>query len=115
MRNSLLARTFHDVHFKQVIDITETNAEEMVHEQKSVIGRGIAGGILLGPAAAIVGALSAMNSTSLKKLTIVHFSFSDRDSLDRKDIFFRVPRGSSTLFVAKVQKSVSEVRPNYHT
>jgi len=113
IRNGLLSPSKYDIHFRQIIDITEKNAEEMVEENKSVIGRGLAGGVLLGPAGAIVGALSAMKTNSLKKLTIIKLSFCEPNLFERKDIYFRVPRGTATPFVLKAQQEISKIRPDY--
>lgn len=113
IRNKSNGNDSYDVNYRQIIDITETTAEEMVQKNKSIIGRGIAGGLLLGPAAAVVGALSAMNTTSLKKLTIIKFSFCDPVTLARRDVYFKVPQGSSALFVLNTQNEMNKVRPNY--
>lgn len=51
-----------DLHFKQIISLCETTQQELSVKSKSVIGRGVVGGIILGPIGAIVGGMSGIGS-----------------------------------------------------
>ena len=91
-----------DISFRQIVEIKQTPAEEVVREKKSVIGRGIVGGVLLGGAAAVVGALSALDNSKLKKLMVTELYFYDRASQRIKGIAFRGDRLPSKAFFDKV-------------
>ena len=69
---------------KKAIVISE---EEIIEKQKSVILRGIAGGILLGPIGAIVGAISGAGT---KKSTDNHYYFSLEYENDKKELSYIV-------------------------
>jgi len=108
-----IASHAYDIHFGQIADFRENDAEEWVKQNKSVIGRGIAGGILLGPAAAVVGAMSALKTEALKKLTVIQLTFLSPENHEPTEIVLKVPRGSSLLFTAKVQSEITRTRPDY--
>jgi len=93
----------YDIHFAQIIEVKERTAQEMVETNGSVIGRGIVGGVALGPAGAIVGALSAMKPAQLKRISVIKLSFCDRILLTRKEVFFRTNNKQSKIFWAKVR------------
>jgi len=69
----------------------------------------VAGGIAFGPAGAIVGALSAMKPKALEKLTVIKLSFCETKSFTRRDIYFRMPRGSSKVFILRVKKEMGYI------
>ena len=48
------------IHNSQIIGLIHTSKTELIKESKSVIGRSIAGGLLLGPLGAIVGGMSGI-------------------------------------------------------
>ena len=81
----------------------ESTAQEMVETSGSVIGRGIVGGVALGPAGAIIGALSAMKPAQLKRISVIKLSFCDRILLTRKEVFFRTNNRQSKIFWAKIK------------
>ena len=85
----------------------ESTAQEMVATNGSVIGRGIVGGAALGPAGAIVGALSAMKPAQLKRISVIKLSFCDRILLNRKEVFFRTQNKQSRIFWARIKTECS--------
>lgn len=54
--------SFYYISNQQIINLTITNQERIVSENKSVIGRAVVGGLLLGPLAAIVGGISGLGT-----------------------------------------------------
>lgn len=63
--NSLIPKL--KIHFKRLIKIEDMSGKELVKQNKSITGRAIVGGILLGPVGAIIGGMSAMKQEKLKK------------------------------------------------
>ena len=52
----------YSIHNSQIISLKKTSQEEIVQKQKSVIGRAVVGGIILGPLGAIVGGMSGIGN-----------------------------------------------------
>lgn len=55
--------SYHYISDQQIVNICASNQSEILKENKSVIGRAMVGGLILGPAAAIIGGLSGLGST----------------------------------------------------
>lgn len=53
---------FYPIHNSQIISLKTVSQEELVKTDKSVIGRAVAGGLILGPLGAIVGGMSGIGS-----------------------------------------------------
>jgi hypothetical protein len=53
---------FYPIHNSQVISLKRTSHEELAKKDKSVIGRAVVGGLILGPLGAIVGGMSGIGS-----------------------------------------------------
>lgn len=53
---------FYQVHNSQIISIKRTSHEELINADKSVIGRAVVGGLILGPLGAIIGGMSGIGS-----------------------------------------------------
>ena len=51
---------FYQIHNSQIISLKRTSHEELVKADKSVIGRAVVGGLILGPLGAIVGGMSGI-------------------------------------------------------
>lgn len=67
---------FFYISHEQLIDMKFTTHKQLVTEEKSVIGRAVVGGLLLGPLAAVVGGISGIGSktkTLGNYLLIVNF------------------------------------------
>lgn len=53
---------FYSIHNSQIISLKTVSQEELVKTDKSVIGRAVVGGLILGPLGAIVGGMSGIGS-----------------------------------------------------
>lgn len=53
---------FYQINNSQIISLKRTSHEELVNANKSVIGRAVVGGLILGPLGAIVGGMSGIGS-----------------------------------------------------
>lgn len=72
-------RTYR-IPLKNVIEIIATTEKEFVEQNKSAIGRGVAGGLLFGPAGLVLGGLSGVgtkNKIKTSRLLIVSYLTSD--------------------------------------
>ena len=67
MGNLSNGMNFFYISHKQIIDMKFVQEEQFVQKEKSVVGRAVVGGLLLGPTAAIVGGLSGLG-TKVKSL-----------------------------------------------
>lgn len=50
----------YDIHKSQIISIQQTTQQELIRTPKSVIGRAVVGGLVMGPLGAIIGAMSGI-------------------------------------------------------
>ncbi len=53
---------FYPIHNAQIISLRKTTQEELTKMDKSVIGRAVVGGLILGPLGALVGGMSGIGS-----------------------------------------------------
>ena len=54
--------TFYEIHNSQIISLKQTTLNELSKIEKSVIGRAVAGGLILGPIGAIIGGISGIGT-----------------------------------------------------
>lgn len=54
----------YDIHNSQIISIVKTSSAELSQVNKSVVGRAVLGGVILGPLGAIIGGMSGIGSKS---------------------------------------------------
>lgn len=88
-----------------VEELTEKNIKE---KSKSVVGRGITGGILFGPAGMILGGLSGTGTKkSVKEQYLLNISYYGHNENDIKTIIFNAP-GVSSLNMMKFVESYNK-------
>ncbi|WP_286909290.1 zinc-ribbon domain-containing protein [Clostridium sp. UBA1652] len=56
-----------EIHSTQIISLNETTRQELYSKDKSVIGRSVVGGLILGPVGALVGGMSGIGSKTKMK------------------------------------------------
>ncbi len=59
-----------DIHDSQIIKVFKSTQEDLILQNKSVIGRAAAGGLLLGPFGAIIGGMSGLGTKSKSKKSV---------------------------------------------
>lgn len=66
----------YDIHFSQIINMQKTTSAEIAKTNRSVIGRAVVGGLIMGPLGAIVGGISGTTSKDelmIKQFVIINF------------------------------------------
>ncbi len=90
------------IHNSQIIELIHTSKTELIKESKSVIGRSIAGGLLLGPLGAIVGGMSGIghkeNQGSKHFLIINYWDINTKNS---KTLIILADKNHIKLFTEK--------------
>lgn len=56
---------FFPIHQSQIISIKKTSREEIAQSNKSVFGRAVVGGLILGPVGAVIGGMSGMGKEKI--------------------------------------------------
>lgn len=67
---------FYRIHNSQIISLEKTTESELIKMDKSVIGRAVVGGLILGPLGAIIGGISGIGTKekiSEKNYLIINF------------------------------------------
>lgn len=59
------------IHRSQIISLKKSNTHELIQANKSVIGRAVVGGLILGPLGAIVGGMSGLGSKAVNKSYLI--------------------------------------------
>ncbi len=93
-----------EISFIQIVEVKHIPAEEIVREERSIIGRAIVGGVLLGGSAAVVGALSGLDKSKLKKFMVTELYFFDPKIGRIRGVLFRGERSESERFFLKVMQ-----------
>ena len=67
---------YYNIHHSQIINLKSASTEELIQVNKSVIGRAVVGGLILGPLGAIIGGMSGIGNKDKsinKKYFIINF------------------------------------------
>lgn len=77
----------YDIHNSQIINIIKTSSAEIAKVNKSVIGRAVVGGLIMGPLGAIVGGISGVSLKDKLQITqYVIINFWDTSSKTSQSI-----------------------------
>lgn len=97
--------TFYPIHNSQIISIKQTSREELIRTDKSVIGRAVVGGLLLGPLAAIVGGMSGIGSKEkLKNKNYLVINFWDKETKAAQTILVSGDKALISAFIKRHEK-----------
>lgn len=77
----------YELDYQKITAVAYGNKNDLLKKDRSVIGRGIAGGILLGPVAAIIGGMSAMGKQKHIKGEFLILNYMDQKDEERTLIF----------------------------
>jgi len=91
------------IHYKQ-IDGIELLSEEMI-KNKSVLKRSIAGGVVFGPLGAVIGGLSGLDKTIIKKILFIRYWDVKDKTLKTLSFILRFKNGKE--FVSTVQRLIN--------
>ncbi|MBN2893516.1 MAG: zinc-ribbon domain-containing protein [Bacteroidales bacterium] len=98
--------TFYPIHNSQIISIKQTSRDELIRTDKSVIGRAVVGGLVLGPLGAIVGGMSGIGSKEkLKNKNYLVINFWDKETKAAQTILVS---GDKTLISAFIKRHEKE-------
>lgn len=97
--------------YSQISRVGIVNENEIIEKDKSVLGRSIVGGLLLGPLGAVVGAIDGVGTkkkvNSNKKYVV--FNYISRDNEEKS---LPVEIVGATLGLSKFLEKLNEVCPN---
>jgi len=97
---------FYPIHNSQIISIKKTSREELSRTDKSVIGRAVVGGLILGPLGAIVGGMSGIGSKEkLKNQNYLVINYWDKETKAAQTLLIS---GDKTLINAFIKKHEKE-------
>lgn len=100
-------KTF-DLFYNKLTAIKAVKQTDLIQKDRSVIGRGVAGGLLLGPAAAIVGGLSAVGRKKNVKGELLIINYLPSEGEEPKVIIFDLQKLSNPK---RIEKFVQGKRP----
>jgi hypothetical protein len=112
---SIAASTFK-IPLKNILDTILTTEDELLEKSKSVIGRGVAGGLLFGPAGLLLGGLSGIGKKRTSKKTYLYIvSYVSADDEQIKNITFAMPLlmlGVTRKFDNLLKKKLDSTTPS---
>ena len=95
-------------HFNHIIKLEYLSGEELIRTDKSVIGRAIVGS-LIGPVTAIIGGLSALDKTKLKKTHFLTMTFWEKDSKSPQTLMIRGKKNDIQEFINTTNQQISKM------
>ncbi len=107
--------TFYSIHQSQIISLKQTSQEELVKKGRSVVGRAVVGGLILGPLGAIVGGMSGIgDNEQLKNKHYLIINFWDEISRTAQTFLISGDKKLITSFIGRFEeeklKNASEGR-----
>lgn len=97
--------------YSQIIRVGIINENEIIEKDKSVLGRSIVGGLLLGPLGAVVGAIDGAG-TKKKVISNKKYLVFNYVSSDNEEKSLPVEIVGATLRLSKFLEKLNEVCPN---
>lgn len=97
--------TFYPIHNSQIISLKQTSQEELTKTDKSVIGRAVIGGLILGPLGAIVGGMSGIgNKEKLKNKHYLVINYWDKKTKSAQTLLISGNKALINAFIDKNEK-----------
>jgi len=94
-----------ELHNAVIINLNQTSKSELIKVEKSVVGRAVAGGLILGPLGAVIGGLSGVgNKESEKKTSYLLINFWDLLSKEPNTVIIRSNEIQIANFINRWQK-----------
>lgn len=100
--------TFYPIHNSQIISLKQTSREELIRTDKSVIGRAVVGGLILGPLGAIIGGMSGIGSKEkLKDKNYLVINFWDKKTKAAQTLLIGGDKIFISAFIKRHEKEKS--------
>lgn len=98
----------YSIHNSQIISLRKTSKEELAKTDKSVVGRAVVGGLILGPLGAIIGGMSGIGrKESIENKHYLVINFWDIDSKSAQTILISGEGWKIGAFILRQQKEQS--------
>lgn len=98
-----------ELNYEKLTAIKAVKETDLLQQDKSVIGRGIVGGLLLGPAGAIVAGMSAIGGKKNVRGELLIINYKPNENAESQVIIFNLEKLSSPK---KIEKFVLKKRPD---
>ena len=98
--------TFYPIHYSQIISLKQTSLEELTKTDKSIVGRAVVGGLILGPLGAIVGGMTGIGNK--EKSVNIHYLVMNYWDTKTKAAQTLLIRGNKTLIKAFINRTEKE-------
>ncbi len=95
---------FYRIHNSQIISLEKTTESELIKMDKSVIGRAVVGGLILGPLGAIIGGISGIGTKEkISEKNYLIINFWDLETKAAQTLLIR-SSANPVLFIARQKK-----------
>ncbi len=93
------------IHNSQIINLKQTSKEELVKTNKSVIGRAVVGGLILGPLGAVIGGMSGIgNKEKFKNKHYFAINYWDIETKAAQTILLSGDKTLIQVFIKQYEK-----------
>jgi len=99
-----------EIHNSQIISIDFADTSQLVRQDKSVIGRAVVGGLLMGPMAAIIGGMSGIGTKTVKNNSYLVINYWDRFTKQAQTILIRGKDEEIRSFVGRLNTERSKTQ-----
>ena len=97
-----------DIHNSQIISIKQTTKAELINMDKSVVGRAVVGGLILGPLGAVIGGMSGIGSKQIiKDKSFLIINYWDTKSKSAQTLLIGGDKTKIQIFVNRNLKEIN--------
>jgi len=95
---------FFPIHHSQIISIKKTSREEIAKSNKSILGRSVVGGLILGPVGAVIGGMTGMRKEKIVNKHYLVVNYWEVESKSAKTLLISGADGLIWGFVRRYKK-----------
>ncbi|UAM97740.1 hypothetical protein K8354_15795 [Polaribacter litorisediminis] len=92
---------FFPIHQTQIISIKKASREEIAKTKKSVLGRAVVGGLILGPIGAIVGGISGLDKVKTENIHYLVINYWEVESKSAKTLLISGVNNLISAFIKR--------------